>query len=473
MISIISRKYGKNDLCMLSVRVKNATINNATALGISVPPARWESINQTIKGARAAHRRGTTIFIDDALTSKLWELCKTLSIQDKAGTLTRQAVTNAVRSILHKDEQEEAARGTLNKFAKAKVRNDKPSLHAFIEQYLQDLESGARLKFNSNKKVAPDTPRIFKACLHCMENYENDRHLVLDWDDMTLDFYEDWRTWMLDRMLSPNSIALYSKVLKAMLNRAADMKYTTTDDFRSSRWSTRGEEADNIYIPTSRIQELYSLSITRESLSSLLKAVPSGTITKEQRDKITKFLREKEHVAWYADARDIFVVGCLTGQRISDYSRISSDMLVSMKGREFIQLTQKKTDKEIYIPASPAVREIIERHGGHLPKMNAQKLITLVRELALMLGWTEKVDITKSRGLLRYDAGLRFFECIKTHTARRSFATNAYKAGVPLSAIMAVTGHSTEMMLRRYLKLDNKERAVLAAIEFDKHSMAL
>ncbi|MCS2371002.1 tyrosine-type recombinase/integrase [Phocaeicola vulgatus] len=30
-----------------------------------------------------------------------------------------------------------------------------------------------------------------------------------------------------------------------------------------------------------------------------------------------------------------------------------------------------------------------------------------------------------------------------SHTARRSFATNAYKAGVPLPSIQAITGHSS------------------------------
>ena len=60
-----------------------------------------------------------------------------------------------------------------------------------------------------------------------------------------------------------------------------------------------------------------------------------------------------------------------------------------------------------------------------------------------------------------------------THTARRSFATNAYKNGIPLSAIMAVTGHSSEEMLKRYLKLNTKERAMLAAVEFDKIGKAM
>ncbi len=53
-----------------------------------------------------------------------------------------------------------------------------------------------------------------------------------------------------------------------------------------------------------------------------------------------------------------------------------------------------------------------------------------------------------------------------SHTARRSFATNAYKAGVPLPSIQAITGHSSEAQLRRYLKLDAEEKAVIALKDF-------
>lgn len=45
-------------------------------------------------------------------------------------------------------------------------------------------------------------------------------------------------------------------------------------------------------------------------------------------------------------------------------------------------------------------------------------------------------------------------------------ATNAYKAGVPLPSIQAITGHSSEAQLRRYLKLDAEEKAVIALKDF-------
>ena len=66
-----------------------------------------------------------------------------------------------------------------------------------------------------------------------------------------------------------------------------------------------------------------------------------------------------------------------------------------------------------------------------------------------------------------FKASLCFCDMLLSHTARRSFATNAYKAGVPLSSIQAITGHSSEAQLRRYLKLDAEEKAVIALKDFE------
>ena len=111
---------------------------------------------------------------------------------------------------------------------------------------------------------------------------------------------------------------------------------------------------------------------------------------------------------------------------------------------------------------------ILRKYKGQLPKIYDQHLNDRIKVVGLLLGWTEPAGLTERRGLMEYQSKKRFCDAIVTHTARRTFATNAYKNGVPLSAIMAVTGHASEDMLRRYLKLGTKERALLAAAEFDK-----
>lgn len=48
---------------------------------------------------------------------------------------------------------------------------------------------------------------------------------------------------------------------------------------------------------------------------------------------------------------------------------------------------------------------------------------------------------------------------ISSHIMRRSFATNAYLAGVPIPAIMKITGHKSQEMFFRYICIDVAESA--------------
>ena len=51
------------------------------------------------------------------------------------------------------------------------------------------------------------------------------------------------------------------------------------------------------------------------------------------------------------------------------------------------------------------------------------------------------------------------YNLITTHTARRSFATNAYLADIPAIAIMKITGHQTEKSFLRYIRISQEENA--------------
>ena len=48
---------------------------------------------------------------------------------------------------------------------------------------------------------------------------------------------------------------------------------------------------------------------------------------------------------------------------------------------------------------------------------------------------------------------------IRTHTARRSFATNAYLSGIPIRDIMQITGHRTTESFLKYIKVTKLETA--------------
>ncbi|MBK8491902.1 MAG: tyrosine-type recombinase/integrase [Saprospirales bacterium] len=63
----------------------------------------------------------------------------------------------------------------------------------------------------------------------------------------------------------------------------------------------------------------------------------------------------------------------------------------------------------------------------------------------------------------RKEVILEKWEMISTHTARRTFATNAHKAGVPTLVIAKITGHRTEKTLLNYIRVTAEENAMMAS----------
>ena len=216
-------------------------------------------------------------------------------------------------------------------------------------------------------------------------------------------FYEDFKRFMLDKQYSPNTIARITKILKMMCYAAERIKLFDAKDIRTSVLA-HPKDVDNIYLSDERIQELYNLDLS-------------------------------DHEAW-EKVRDVFIVGCLTGQRVSDYKRINKGMIVELTdGNKYIKLKQEKTRKIVFIPLDYRVEAILNKYNGVLPKLFDQKINEYIKKIGEMLGWTEIVELDKQRGSMEYTDKQRFCDLIKTHTARRSFATNMYRAGASLSSM--------------------------------------
>lgn len=343
----------------------------------------------------------------------------------------------------------------------------KPTFMQFVEQYIRECESGERLKQKSTRKITAGTIKNYHGFLAQMKEYQEARKRVVDWDDLTFDFYNDYKQYFIEKNYSPNTIARHIKNMKTILYAAKALHLTTRDDFTSRRWSADREDVDNIYISEDRLKQMYEFDMS--DYHQMKQRAERFAKDDEERKKVVHALMRDLYRQKLTEARDIFVLGCLVGQRVSDYKRISPDMIETIQGkRKFLHVVQVKTGKDVYIPYNDMIGMILKKYRGGLPNIYDQHLNDRIKVVGLLLGWTEPAGLMERRGLMEYPSKKRFCDAIVTHTARRTFATNAYRNGVPLSAIMAVTGHSSEEMLRRYLKLSTKERALLAAEAFDK-----
>ena len=62
--------------------------------------------------------------------------------------------------------------------------------------------------------------------------------------------------------------------------------------------------------------------------------------------------------------RDMFILGCLTALRYSDYSRLTSQNLIN----GYIVIRTKKTNVDVKVPAHDYVKEIYAKYGGFIPR---------------------------------------------------------------------------------------------------------
>ena len=463
MIQVVMRSR-RDDVGTLAVRIVNRKqeINSYISLHLKMRQKDWVDDMQLPKNMfdeRPVKELDGLSYAQ--LANIVQDVKKLLMALDDANTITTKTARSVIAEVVSKIKFGSYTEPT------TPLPKAKPTFLEFVEQYIKECESGERLKQKSTRKITAGTIKNYKGFLAQMLEYQKERKRIVDWDDLDFDFYRDYKQYFIEKNYSPNTIARHIKNMKTMLYAAKDLHLTTRDDFMSKQWSADREEVDNIYIPVARLKDMATFDMSDYQQMKALAEKYSKD--EEEQKRIVHALQRDLYRKKLTEARDIFVLGCLTGQRVSDYKRISKDMIETIQGnRKFLHLVQVKTGKDVYVPYDDMIGEILDRYDGHLPYIYEQHLNDRIKVVGLLLGWTEPAGLTEHRGLLEYTSPKRFCDAIATHTARRTFATNAYKAGVPLSAIMAVTGHASEDMLRRYLKLNTKERALMAAEAFDK-----
>lgn len=118
----------------------------------------------------------------------------------------------------------------------------------------------------------------------------------MDFDNIDLDFYHDYVEFITKQMnLSPNAIGKDIQIIKLVLREAFERNATDKRAFESKRFRVVREQPDTIYLTEEELQEISKVDLENN-----------------QRLEIV---------------RDLFLIGCYTGMRYSDYTNISKDQI--------------------------------------------------------------------------------------------------------------------------------------------------
>lgn len=233
-------------------------------------------------------------------------------------------------------------------------------------------------------------------------------------------FYIDFKAFLdNNKGYKPNTTATHLRDLKAVMSEARSRGMHDSDAYKVIK--KRFENIDSVYLTMDEINKLYKFRL-------------SG-------------VRQM--------ARDLFILGCHTAMRYSDYSKLHP--LHINKGK--IVFKTQKTDETVIIPAHPRVVEILDR-WGKAPNVSQTSLNKIIKEICRDMGIFNQLVPIKEGKKIEY---IERYNLISTHTARRSGATNMYLSGIPAQSIMKITGHSSESSFMKYLRITKEQNANLLA----------
>jgi len=245
-----------------------------------------------------------------------------------------------------------------------------------------------------------------------LETFQKKTGTIVDFDTISKDFYINFTDYLKAANLKPNTIGSHIRRIKRLMNEANEDKLTTNQEHRARGFKVLKEDADTIYLTENEIHALYNLEIEDLRMRRI---------------------------------RDLFVLNCHTGLRHSDWPKVTLENIHENK----LYVKTQKTNEPVIIPVHPIIIEIINRYGSgmHIPTN---------QEANRVLRWIGEYAVTKKITKGNLDKWLQ----IRTHTVRRSFATNAYLSGVPMLSIMQITGHRTTESFLRYIRISKLENAM-------------
>lgn len=447
---------GKDGLATIRIRVQNRIpkIDVKQKTPLFILPKIWECDRNSAKFSKyLANPEIKQLFGD------IDEIRRVIEGKISSGIALNASDVHAIVDEIVFHREYEAKRKAEEDAAREKELKNKMTLIKFIDQYILEASNGGR-QTDRGTNYSPNTIKAIKQTMTQFKKFCQWKKHNYDFDEINMNFYHEFTAYLKmeikDRKgnvkkvaYNVNSIGKCIKQLKVIMGAAEIEGYHSNSIWKDKKFKGAKIDVDNIYL-------------TREDLAKI-QALDLSTWS--------------EGYSW---ARDIFMVGVWTAQRVSDYNNITRDQIdvhtkrwiedvpdpehpgqtipkISSKDIMFISIRQQKTGAQISIPISSDLKAILEKYNYCLPHLEDQVINRYIKEIAKAAGLTENVEIIETTGGTPKRVMKPKYQMVHTHTARRTGATLMYLSGMDVYDIIKITGHSTPMMLKKYIKADKLE----------------
>lgn len=286
-------------------------------------------------------------------------------------------------------------------------KTDRLLIREYVAQLIGEMQTGYRKKTNG-QTYSVGTIECYHTLLQVFIMYEEATKSRKSWDDIDKKFYLSFIQWNESRGVSTNYIGRLIKDMKSIIRTAHEEGLHMNAEYRKRYFAAPKLKMKKIPLSLDEINQLQNLDLKHPSGMSL--------------------------------SRDIFVLGCYVGLRISDLKRIQQKDIQKDGNGYYLFMQTQKTGAEVKIPLNKAALSILQRYDYSFTKYSEQAINRNLKLLGRMVGMDEKRSSTLSM-----------------HYARHSFARLAYQQGVPSMFIMRVTGHQSEKTFLTYINISLDE----------------
>jgi integrase len=294
------------------------------------------------------------------------------------------------------------------------IQERKKDLFYFIEQFINEAEKMRTLS----------TVRQYRNTLRLLQDYSS-KVQKIDFHNIDMSFYANFKNYMDEAGYSDAYFSNQIKYIRLFLNEATERGLNEQTLYKSRKFTCPQVASDKIYLTTEEISQIRMVKLSGH----------------EKLEKI----------------RDMFVIACHTGLRFSDLVQLQpSNFNVDDK---ILHVKTQKTSTTVFIPLSPETIDICKKYHFHLPRISNSTFNKYLKEIGRQSGLVKEVQFLNSKDKRKLRCTLPKYQLITSHTARRSFATNAFLASVPNLSIMQITGHSTEKAFMKYIRVSGEDNA--------------
>lgn len=317
----------------------------------------------------------------------------------------------------------------------------------YIEEIITEFISGimkGEILTQDKKRYSLSSIKVYKSLLTIFKEFQNWSKIKYQMEDVTSELASQWCKFMYeDRGSSRSTVGKHHKHFKVVISNKLN-------SIKRENYENQKREQD----PLMDGFKVLSIERALKHFKQIKSSKTNIYLTHKELEKLKNLNSLPKH---FELARDVFLCGCYTALRYSDYSVISPHQIKIEGNKARLHVITKKTNTSVNIPVSSKLKHILEKYNYKIPKTYPQKVNQYIKEICKLAEINELIDVKQSKGGREIITPKPKYSLVSTHTARRTGITLLYKEGIPPKDIMTISGHKTLSSFETYLKISKED----------------